>query len=66
MLPRSAANATKPASYRQHDEAGHSPARLDHGRQSDEIPVTDWTQAHLPRKGWCAVDRYRNGTCKRP
>lgn len=65
MLPRSAANATKPASYRQRDEAGHSPSR---GGPliTDEIPVTDWTQAHLPRKGWCAVDRYRNGTCKRP
>ena len=48
MLPRSAANATKPVSYRQRGETGHSPAR---GGPliTDGIQVTDLARAHLPR-----------------
>lgn len=43
MLPRSAANATKPVSYRQRGETGHSPAK-GWAADSNGIPVTDWTQ----------------------
>ena len=48
MLPRSAANATKPVSYRQRGETGYSPAR---GGPliTDGIQVTDLAQTHLPR-----------------
>ena len=64
MLPRSAANATKPVSYRQRGETGHSTAKgggaVDHRlNPSDRLG----TGAPAPLR-WCAVDRYRNVTRK--
>lgn len=39
-----------------------APQGLIHGRQSDGKLETVQVRAHLPRQGWCAVDRYRNVT----